>query len=1591
MAIFLLLLIGTAQQIGIEQPFHIEPANAAGEKWVLQTRGKDYEIWRDDNFKGVGGRFRMIGAPEWLYDQVNKQWVPYIIQNLGKEGYKIRTATIGAHIFGYQTRWYDPDMVQIRVIEEKWVVVGDGQTLLEPSGGTMPTYTLRTKRDRITIIQLFQNQQGTLNITYIFAVGKPAESIVAFIGKKDYKLLELREQWNGVTATSYQTSRDGVIFYNGKNPMITQTTSDTLFGSVTITKKTSPYNCIFTFSKPKARSIFIDPDTFYIMEYNSGYMTSKVWYPGNFTDAADWVPDKFYDTVNHTGVLHSIQGSSGSVSASKRGQWGQYGQTLGPYVEQPTSGTMPDGSTWEYVGNFLGKTDILKVTFADPYYGVAYVQDLYMRNGYTGWKPYYEVRRGLMSFDTSMLPNNAVIEEARLRVNYNNATDRWNYTGTASSFGVTFYSAGGRSSWIDIESPSNTKLIWDSCPFSVGSLLATATDGWKEYTVDPSYIKRDGQTQFKMITNNERNNTGWEQTATDQLYYRDYMVNDYAYHEYYYPYTWHWASQYTPWGNMSLNYAQFILSNGPSTMYEGFEFDLDDLQLVITWIDPMYVITQYVTVTTTWYAIDHKPNVEQVKVTNPSATFGYRGYTYSYRADLPVICAEKNYYNFRVIVSNPDGAQYIQDVSVTLDIGNEYLNVKWTKATNTFTEEYDPYNYMTLNTDMSSSTQSGNQYILNFYIMFRWTYPEGPGTVPSIRVRATNTFGFESIMYFDQVYMLTQALYVKNFAKWPAAPQSSALSYISGQLSYVWAENVAPPTGNYSVRIYRRLSDLSWAMVFKGKQDTCISGAFNITITSEALPCNTTYLLYHAWYQIGMMEYINYPYYYSYSFYIITGKMPVEIYWKTPNTATPPGSSKNVEFKVRFTFNASDYTNSHGKVYINGTAATYTGGKWRVTYSRSDIGNFSYVVNFVYNQPSNSYGTISDLVGGSWVAWTRLKITPLIEGMANVYYILPSESVQIRLKVSYQHNNAPISNSKVEIVYNGAIQQTGYTDVNGTVTFAQAAMNNDNFQFTYKAYDPAGGYGLNTESVSGKKFFVNWLVISNWDTTGDTGYGLLKYTMKSKLGVTSYNWGYIFVTETGAKNMTLTINDIQGNIRVYQLYVDSSRLNYNTLFTATLRVQNIGTVGIQPTIITANIIAHYKLGYYVDQWAFPIGYLPPASEINATYVGQFGKNSTNALPERQYPLKVKFSCPDESYKFTTKEYDLPLLISGDTVYVKQYLNIFEDASIQRSLDWYNVQATATSKFYLSLVDENLLVIYPQYKVANDLPIGSQIIVSVTIFPSTVESSIQVTATIFISNNQTKPVYLYTIIEGDGIYHQFAQIIVASNVTLTYQWYAPAADVYTAATKYVTAKIYSKTGSLMNDDTGSYMVYNVPPTIVIVSPEQTELLIGNLTIDLNIYDASGIKTAMYRWNDEPQWLILQSPYDILIDTNRFENGRNFLHVKAIDGAGNPAETTFYYVMGNPTPEAAWVLAVRYAIALFAQLGFFPVLLLAFLMVLAGVYLGYVFAKKPQPPQAVVIPKGRRQVVTTTKYELALPKSRQELLERVKKQTSEENII
>lgn len=131
-------------------------------------RGSNFETWTYPN-----GTVKWQSASEYVWN--SSDWVPYIFQDLySSEGkYVVQTGLIGAEIYDYYAKFYNPDMTEVRLYDERWEVEkwktsgkGGWETIGAQSG--TPIYKVTQDSDGINVTKSFHSWAGWLNITYIF-------------------------------------------------------------------------------------------------------------------------------------------------------------------------------------------------------------------------------------------------------------------------------------------------------------------------------------------------------------------------------------------------------------------------------------------------------------------------------------------------------------------------------------------------------------------------------------------------------------------------------------------------------------------------------------------------------------------------------------------------------------------------------------------------------------------------------------------------------------------------------------------------------------------------------------------------------------------------------------------------------------------------------------------------------------------------------------------------------------------------------------------------------------------------------------------------------------------------------------------------------------------------------------------------------------------------------------------------------------------------------------------------------------------------------------------------------------------------------
>jgi len=166
---------------------------------VLSERGVNYEIWDNQD-----GTFTWHNAPQWIWD--GDSYKPYIYEDLyASDGYyQVQTGRIGMRIYDYYATFYNPDMSEVRLYDERWEVQkwkttgkGGWEDLGTQSG--TPTFDVVTNSSGVFITKIFNSWAGELQIEYIFIPGNPLKHTVTFTSAiEGNETIQVVQQWAGI-------------------------------------------------------------------------------------------------------------------------------------------------------------------------------------------------------------------------------------------------------------------------------------------------------------------------------------------------------------------------------------------------------------------------------------------------------------------------------------------------------------------------------------------------------------------------------------------------------------------------------------------------------------------------------------------------------------------------------------------------------------------------------------------------------------------------------------------------------------------------------------------------------------------------------------------------------------------------------------------------------------------------------------------------------------------------------------------------------------------------------------------------------------------------------------------------------------------------------------------------------------------------------------------------------------------------------------------------------------------------------------------------------------------------------------------------
>jgi len=288
------------------------PVGSGGEvtDWVLEERGPNYDVYRNSADPGLK---RWVSAPQRVWD--TDSWVSFVFQDLYESDgkYVVKTGLISAEIFDYYAAFYDPNMTEVRVYDERWEVErwlaerGKWDVVRAQSG--IPTFTISKSETCVNVTKSFHSWAGWLNITYIFRVGSPLKHEVVFRSEiAEETTFRVVQKWSGIVG--------GKVKHNGGEETVTSavTVNSTWFeflkedGSftvyenqrsmieylepVTIDVHAQGLKADFVFSNwtlTQGETLEIDPTTVTFQVLDSIYNDSKEYGTGVVDPSSDYV------------------------------------------------------------------------------------------------------------------------------------------------------------------------------------------------------------------------------------------------------------------------------------------------------------------------------------------------------------------------------------------------------------------------------------------------------------------------------------------------------------------------------------------------------------------------------------------------------------------------------------------------------------------------------------------------------------------------------------------------------------------------------------------------------------------------------------------------------------------------------------------------------------------------------------------------------------------------------------------------------------------------------------------------------------------------------------------------------------------------------------------------------------------------------------------------------------------------------------------------------------------------------------------------------------------------------------------------------
>jgi len=468
--------------------------------------------------------------------------------------------------------------------------------------------------------------------------------------------------------------------------------------------------------------------------------------------------------------------------------------------------------------------------------------------------------------------------------------------------------------------------------------------------------------------------------------------------------------------------------------------------------------------------------------------------------DIAFLYANYKQYELTAEVSDADGFAEIDYFELTLTSDNrsiEYWTIRYDEDTGNFTEQFDPSNYITLDTDSSSAIKSGNNISATFFITINWNHPDAINTdLKSIVYDANPSSSSE---YFEVNWNVETRLEIQDEPTLDDGVGTGNRGDFdqsitaSGVVTYL-NSSLHPPASE--IDIWIQSSEYGTHIgPWEATSYTDVNGTFTATVYADNAVGIDTYTFKAVKQGTGVTGTNLFDS--SETAQYIADRVQVQSY-SADDSRINVNSTATLHVVLYYEFDSSFVTD--GNVSINGKFAIYSGfnGVWTFTDEKSTAQLVTYNT-LVYS--GGTYGITGENQNGKSIGqiWDYVRVVSYsaIDSRVDV-----SSSVIIDVTLVFQYDGAPVTNGSVFV--NGlSASHLGsgvwrFTDSKGAVqiftydTVTVSANNygittvDQNSQFQDVIWDRilVVGYSVSDDRVNvGTSVYINVTIVYEYNST----------------------------------------------------------------------------------------------------------------------------------------------------------------------------------------------------------------------------------------------------------------------------------------------------------------------------------------------------------------------------------------------------------------------------------------------------------------------------------------------------------------------------